>query len=85
MAVPTTRAELSTTDANNPPAATDSIGATTGPDDYFRSAFARIAENYADIVAKAPIANPSTFSKKPIAIAATAPAKIVDHWISGCA
>ena len=78
MAVPTTRAELSTVDANNPPAPTDSIGANTGPDDYHRSAFARIAENYADIgtltsglAAKAPIANP-TFTGTPAAPTAAA-------------
>jgi hypothetical protein len=59
MAVPTARTDLSATASSNSPQGGDTIGASTGPDDYLRAHASLIRANYDDILLKAPLASPT--------------------------
>jgi hypothetical protein len=59
MPLPTSRTDLSTTASANSPQGSDTVGASTGPDDYLRTLQAFIRANYDDILLRAPLANPT--------------------------
>jgi hypothetical protein len=52
MPVPTARTDLSIIASNNSPQGSDTIGTSTGPDDYLRAHAALIRANYDDIVTR---------------------------------
>jgi hypothetical protein len=58
MGVPTARTDLSATAASNSPAGADTIGSSTGPDDYLRAHASLIRANYDDILLRATLASP---------------------------
>jgi hypothetical protein len=57
--VPTARTDLSATASSNSPQGSDTVGASTGPDDYLRAHASLIRANYDDILLKAPLASPT--------------------------
>lgn len=59
MGVPSARTDLSAVAASNSPAGSDTVAAGTGPDDYLRAHASLIRQNYDDLAAKAPLANPT--------------------------
>jgi hypothetical protein len=55
MPVPTSRTDLSTTASSNSPQGSDTVGASTGPDDYLRAHASLIRLNYNDILSVAAV------------------------------
>jgi hypothetical protein len=55
MPVPTSRTDLSTTASSNSPQGSDTVGASTGPDDYLRAHASLIRLNYDDILSVAAV------------------------------